>query len=89
MVTKTHTIPQSEGKFDLWVRNFVRAISSHPENYRIDQAEIDELTDQFNKWDADLNSAIAARDQARAAVENKDESRKTLESHVRGITRVI
>ncbi len=89
MTTKTASIPSSEGKFAAYARNFVGQLTGHPARYGVNESRVQLLDELLSQYDNDSAKAVAAKDAARAATVQKEESRKALADAMRSTTRVI
>ncbi|MEZ6059653.1 MAG: hypothetical protein R3C19_04760 [Planctomycetaceae bacterium] len=87
--TKTPAIPNSEGKFDAFARNFVKQVSENPDEYDLSSEKIATLQKQLTEWDTTYAAAEEARDAAKAATVQKDEARAALEESIRSAARRI
>lgn len=88
-MVKQTLCPQSEGKFDLWVRNLGKVMLANRERYGLTEAQVTRLEELVAQWDEDYEAAERARDTARGATEKKNETRKTLTGEVRLLARLI
>lgn len=86
----THSyIPQAEGNFDAFVRQFVNQLAIDPAAYEVSAERLKALQIQLADWDKRYEAAVKARDAAKAATESKEESRRLLEDTVRSVAKLI
>lgn len=86
---KTSYIPQAEGNFNAFARQFVRQVAENPEEYELSSERVKALQNQLAEWDKKYAAAVKARDAAKAATESKDEARQQLEETVRSVAKLI
>ena len=82
-------IPSSEGKFDAWIRHFVKQVQEHPSEYRIGEGRTKQVNELLAQWETDYSDAVAARDAAKAATSRKDRIRDELTNEARAAARLI
>ncbi len=87
--TKTSFIPQAEGNFDAFARQFVNQLAADPAEYEMSAERVKALQTQLAEWDKKYAAAVKARDAAKAATESKDEARRQLEETVRSAAKLI
>ncbi|MEZ6126413.1 MAG: hypothetical protein R3C49_25095 [Planctomycetaceae bacterium] len=88
MATK-RAVPSGDAQFDVWLENFTTVLTNHPEEFRIDAEELQQLATEKARWIEGFAAAMTARDAARAAVEAKDIARQNVESVCRELMRRI
>lgn len=82
-------IPRSDAQFDPWFNNLVSVMVEKPDSFQLSEDEVTELKKFHDKWNENYTKAIAVRDEARAAIETKDETRTSTVALVRSVVRRV
>jgi len=82
-------IPNTDGDFDAWLKNFCDRIIATPAAYGILPADLADLTAVYTDWQTDYPAHTTGQTAARALTEKKDDTRDQAESVTRRLTKLI
>ena len=81
--------PRREGDFNGWSNRYSEVIAANPNQYFLTGEEVTHLQQLQADWDKTYADSIAASDQARAAMQAKNDARDALEQMVRSTAKRI
>jgi hypothetical protein len=76
-------IPQPDGAFDVWVTQFLAALTATPANYGLVAGDLTAAATAKTAWDTKYGALPAAEAAFRTAVEDKEAAREALVEAVR------
>jgi len=82
-------IPSSDANSNSWAINFAGLVNASPTSYGLVAADATTLVALQGSWEAAYSEHQSAQNAAKAATEEKDDSRSALEEDVRGLVRRI
>ncbi|QEG23772.1 hypothetical protein [Mariniblastus fucicola] len=88
-MTTNSYVPAADGKFDLFANNFVSTIKADPTTFDMTTESITELESLLTEWDDAYFGSQAKRDEALAAVTEKEQNRVELEKRIRHAAKLI